>query len=175
MSRGQQHLGVLALTYARPHVFSQQEKHVLEMFASQCAAALENTHITSQLRVAYERQKELDQLKDQFIITASHELRTPLTAVMGYLELLSEYAGTLSPELLSDFIAKAHRGCDELNLMVGNIMDASRVQIDAEKLRLGPVYPGRVGAAHSGNYGGYDAARKAYDSGGYPTKSCGRS
>ncbi len=139
LKRGQQRLGVLVLVYTRPHVFSQQERRVLEMFADQCAAALESTRVNLELRAAYERQKELDRLKDQFIMTASHELRTPLTAVMGYLELLREYGPTLSPERLSEFIAKAHRGCDELTLMVSNIMDASQVQLDVEKITLATV------------------------------------
>lgn len=135
LKRGQQRLGILVLVYTRPHIFSQQERRVLEMFASQCAAALESTRINLELRVAYERQKELDRLKDQFIMTASHELRTPLTAVMGYLELLGEYAPTLAPERMSDFIAKAYRGCDELTLLVSNIIDASHVQLDVEKIQ----------------------------------------
>ena len=139
LNRAQQHLGILALTYPRPHLFSDQEMRVLEMFASQCAVALENARITLELRTAYERQKELDRLKDQFIITASHELRTPLTAVQGYIELLATYNLTLEPGVRADFIARAHRGCDELTLMVGNIMDASHVQIDAENIRLSPV------------------------------------
>jgi signal transduction histidine kinase len=130
---------MLVLTYPGPHLFSQEEKRVLGMFASQCAATMENTKITIELRAAYERQKELDRLKDQFIMTASHELRTPLTAVQGYIELLSEYNLLLTPEARGDFIEKAHRGCDELVLMVGNIMDASRVEIDAENIRLSPV------------------------------------
>src|SRR5205823_9648272 len=41
--------------------------------------------------------------------------------------------------VLADFITKAHRGCDELTLMVGNIMDDSRVQIDAENVKLSEV------------------------------------
>lgn len=135
LKRGQQRLGVLVIVYIQPHIFSQQERRVLEMFASQCAAALESTRINLELRVAYERQKELDRLKDQFIMTASHELRTPLTAVMGYLELLGEYAPTLAPERMSDFIAKAYRGCDELTLLVSNIIDASHVQLDVEKIQ----------------------------------------
>ena len=134
--RRDQLLGLLILTYSRPHIFSQEEKRVLEMFANQCAVALENARITIELRAAYERQKELDQLKDQFIITASHELRTPLTAVLGYIELLAAYNESLALEMRADFIAKAHRGCDELTLMVNNIMDASRVQIDAENIKL---------------------------------------
>ncbi|HLX40365.1 MAG TPA: ATP-binding protein, partial [Ktedonobacteraceae bacterium] len=127
------------LTYPRPHIFSQEEKRVLSMFASQFSVVLENADITIQLRAAYERQRELDKLKDQFIMTASHELRTPLTAVQGYIELLKEYNLTLSPGTRAEFIAKAHRSCDELTLMVSNIMDANRVQADVESARLDNV------------------------------------
>lgn len=139
LQEGEKHLGVLIVTYPRPHLFFQEEIHVLEMFASQCAATLENTRITIELRAAYERQKELDALKDQFIMTASHELRTPLTAVLGYIELLEEYNMTLNADMRGDFIAKAHRGCDELTLMVNNIMDANRVQVDANNTKIGSV------------------------------------
>jgi len=139
LSKGEKHLGILIVTYPRPHLFFQEEIHVLEMFASQCAATLENTRITIELRAAYERQKELDALKDQFIMTASHELRTPLTAVLGYIELLEEYNVTLNADTRADFISKAHRGCDELTLMVNNIMDANRVQVDAENTKMSSV------------------------------------
>jgi len=133
---GKQHMGVLALTYPRPHLFSPEEQRVLSMFADQFAVALENASFTVELRAAYERQKELDRLKDQFIMTASHELRTPLTAVQGYIELLEAYNHNLSSERRAEFIMKAHRGCDELTLLVENIMDASRVQVDTENLNL---------------------------------------
>jgi signal transduction histidine kinase len=139
LCKGQRRMGVLILSFACPHVFSVAEKRILSMFARQCAAALENAQITIALRAAYERQKELDSLKDQFIMTASHELRTPLTSVQGYIELLSQYNNDLSAELRTEFIQKAHRSCDELALMVGNIMDAGRLQIEAEQIRLAPV------------------------------------
>ena len=137
--KGEQQFGILALLYARPHHFPEEERRILSMFANQCAAAMDNAQITVALRAAYERLQELDRLKDQFIMTASHELRTPLTAVQGYIELLQNYNNRLSLEERSDFIAKAQRGCDELVLMVGNIMDASRMQVDVEEIRLGPV------------------------------------
>lgn len=139
LCKGQRRLGALVLSFAHPHVFSLEEKRILGMFARQCAAAMENAQITIALRAAYERQKELDQFKDQFIMTASHELRTPLTAVQGYIELLSQYNDELSAETRNEFIQKANRGCDELALLVGNIMDASRLQIEGERVRLTPV------------------------------------
>ncbi len=136
---GQEPSGVLVLTYPRPHFFAQEERHVLEMFARQCAVAIENSRITLALRAAYERLKELDQLKDQFIITASHELRTPLTAVQGYIELLADFGQSLDAESQAEFLAKARRGCDELTLMVNNIMDASVIGTEAEQIKRSPV------------------------------------
>lgn len=132
-------IGVLVVTYARPHYFFKEEMRALEMFASQCLAVLENVQMTLALRTAYERQKELDQLKDQFIMTASHELRTPLTTVLGYIELLAQYHERLEVESRTEFIDKARRGCDELSLLVSNIMDASRVNMDAAAVRLRPI------------------------------------
>ena len=58
--------------------------------------------------------QELDQLKDQFMVTASHELRTPLTAVQGYIELLAQYDEMLPPDQRRDFLQKARRSCEEL-------------------------------------------------------------
>jgi signal transduction histidine kinase/intracellular septation protein A len=136
LEKGEQRFGVLALTYARPHLFSEEEQRLWGMFAGQCAAAVESAQASIALRAAYERQKELDQLKDQFIMTASHELRTPLTAVQGYIDLLQTYDDRLTTETRADFIAKAGRGCDELTLMVNNIMDASRVQEEVEAVEL---------------------------------------
>jgi len=135
----QQQLGVLALTYPRPHLFSQEEQRVLSIYADQFAAGLANVTFTVQLRDAYERQKELDHLKDQFITTASHELRTPLTAVVGYIDLLGTYGESISAERRAEFLAKAHRGCDELALVVSNIMEAGHVGDDIENINLDPV------------------------------------
>lgn len=139
IEEGGQHFGVLALTYARPHLFSVEEKRLWGMFAGKCAAAMHNTLAALALREAYERQKELDLLKDQFIMTASHELRTPLTAVQGYIDLLGSFGDNLDPQERAAFIAKAGRGCDELALMVNNIMDVSHIQEDVGRVELSPI------------------------------------
>ncbi len=43
---------------------------------------------TAELQKAYEKLKELDQLKDNFVSNVSHELRTPLTNIQLYSQLL---------------------------------------------------------------------------------------
>lgn len=86
-------------------------------------------------QVAYQKLSELDQLKDAFLATASHELRTPLTIVQGYLELLKLMEDASGDEKRA-FIAKACRACDELVVLLANVMDASRLKLDAAALHL---------------------------------------
>jgi signal transduction histidine kinase len=127
---------------------------VIELILGRFAPLLETARLYQQahrdalaLRDAYEKLKELDTLKDQFIMTASHELRTPLTAVQGYIELLNTYNERLGVRERADFIAKAQRGCDELTLMVGNIMDSSRVEVDIREVSMTGV-PLAASVAH---------------------------
>jgi signal transduction histidine kinase len=110
-------------------------------FAEQAAIAFTNARLYQQLRDAHRRQQELDQLKDQFMITASHELRTPLTAVLGYLELVAQFDETLAPTQRQEFLQKARRGCDELVLLLSNVMDASQLELESG---LRPAYIERV-------------------------------
>jgi len=100
-------------------------------YAEQESIAIERTQLYEDLRDAHERLQELDKLKDQFMITASHELRTPLTAVQGYLEILVQFSNSVSIEQQREFLLKAQHACEELVLLLNNVMDASRLEIDA--------------------------------------------
>ena len=77
--------------------------------------------------------KELERRKDIFITTASHELRTPLTLIQGYIELLAQY-DNLPPELSHSFLSNARCACDELVLLLANMMDASCIEVDRRNL-----------------------------------------
>lgn len=124
------------LIFARSHIPGNSEKRAFDVqdlphaqdFGEQAGVALTNAQLYQSLRQAHERLKELDQMKDQFMVTASHELRTPLTAVQGYIELMAEYDEELPPEQRREFLQKARRGCDELAVLLGNVMDASRLE-----------------------------------------------
>jgi signal transduction histidine kinase len=111
---------------------------LLSSLEEQTAAARENALLYEELRVAYAKQNELDQLKDAFIRTASHELRTPLTIVQGYLELL-RMSDDVDQKTRHDFLDKACRACEELVVLQANIMDANRIDFDRVKIYYTPI------------------------------------
>lgn len=99
--------------------------------AEQEGIAREQAKLYVELSHTHERLQEMDKLKDQFMVTASHELRTPLTSIQGYLELLVDYSHSAAPEQLRDFLLKAQRGSEELALLLNNVMDVNRLEVDA--------------------------------------------
>src|SRR5581483_9677234 len=53
-------------------------------------ARLKAQHAEQQIAIAYQQQRQLNELKNQFILNVNHELRSPLTVVSGYLSLLPD-------------------------------------------------------------------------------------
>jgi signal transduction histidine kinase len=90
--------------------------------------ALPITHSIEEQQRAYEHQQHLSQLKDQFLINVSHELRTPLTEMYGYLELLLEYGERLDVAGRTTFLKHAMSGCEELTLLINNVLDAIHLE-----------------------------------------------
>src|SRR5215469_16561679 len=88
------------------HTFALAQARDLAQAAQRKAQRAEQ-----QLALAYQHQRQLNDLKDQFILNVSHELRTPLTQVYGYLELLETYHNTLTNDKQVEYIRKATRGC----------------------------------------------------------------
>jgi two-component system CheB/CheR fusion protein len=70
------------------------------------------------------------QVRDQFLSIASHELRTPLTSLVGYTSMLqARLAGESSADALSQrHLSTIARQADRLNMMIGHLLDVSRLQ-----------------------------------------------
>jgi len=95
-----------------------------------------------QLTVAYDQQQDFYRIKDQFLQNVNHELRTPLTAIYGYLELLLEHNEQLEASMRKMFLERAMQSCDELQLLVDNVLDCTvdykerKKQIPVEELAV---------------------------------------
>ena len=105
--------------------FLRKTKH--DLWARNEALQRANAQIEQQARIeaAYEQQRRLNELKDQFILHVGHELRTPLTQVYGYLELLGDLHDTLTREKRMAFTNKATQGCETLQQLIDTILDAA--------------------------------------------------
>ncbi|HNS97540.1 MAG TPA: ATP-binding protein [Polyangiaceae bacterium] len=80
------------------------------------------------LQDAYDKLKELDRLKSNFIATISHELRTPLTSIIGYSEMMSEgIAGSLTDEQL-EFVNTIRDKGEQLLTLIMSLLDLSKLE-----------------------------------------------
>jgi two-component system sensor histidine kinase BarA len=91
------------------------------------------------LQEAYDRLKELDRLKSNFLATVSHELRTPLTSIIGYSEMLAEgIAGDMSGEQ-KDFVRTIHEKGEQLLELITGLLDLSKLESGTLAMRRSDV------------------------------------
>ena len=91
------------------------------------------------LQYAYDRLKELDRLKSNFLATVSHELRTPLTSIIGYSEMMLEgISGDLNEEQ-REFVETIHEKGEQLLELIKSLLDLSKLESGTMRLRKSPV------------------------------------
>ena len=90
------------------------------------------------LRLALDKQKELDRLKTSFLAMLSHELRTPLTSIIGYSEMLMEgMVGPLAGEQQT-FVATIREKGEALLELISSLLQISKVEAGVLDLDVHP-------------------------------------
>jgi signal transduction histidine kinase len=90
------------------------------------------------LQEAYDKLKELDRLKSNFLATVSHELRTPLTSIIGYSEMLEAgIAGEMTPEQLG-FVETIRTKGELLLQLISSLLDLNK--LERGQLTISPEY-----------------------------------
>ena len=74
-------------------------------------------------------QRQLEEMKLDFVSMAAHELRTPLTAIKGYLDLISR--SREDPEASQSFINQANSNAAMLGNLINNLLSLSRIERNA--------------------------------------------
>ena len=124
-------LGEIRLWRTTP-VFSSGERRLLQTFASQGALALERARL-SQAESRAQVLEESDKLKSAILSSVSHELRTPLSTIKAAASSLrGKEIGWDSPAR-AELIAAIDDEADHLNMLVGNLLDMSRIESGALK------------------------------------------
>ncbi len=88
-----------------------------------------------ELRIAFEKEKSLGELKSRFVSTASHQFRTPLTVIRSNVELLQMQADLMDDKLKPKFEKASGRINHEVKRMTDLMNDV---------LILGKINAGRV-------------------------------
>jgi signal transduction histidine kinase len=92
----------------------------------------------TRLQDAYDKLKELDRLKSNFLATVSHELRTPLTSIIGYSEMLEAgIAGELNTEQ-AGFVETIRSKGELLLQLISSLLDLNK--LERGQLNIVPEY-----------------------------------
>lgn len=82
------------------------------------------------LRESYDKLKEMDRIKTDFLSTVSHELRTPLTSILGFTKII---ANTMTRVILPNFVPPDEKAAKAIRQVSGNL----QIVIDeSERLTL---------------------------------------
>ncbi len=119
--------GVLAVLAATDQRFSDDDRAALVLFAAQASIAIANAQV-------YEKTRELDRLKSEFVAVVSHEVRTPLTSIKGSLELLSDERFFHLNDRQRELFGICAANVDRLVTLISGILDFSKME--ANRLTL---------------------------------------
>jgi signal transduction histidine kinase len=98
----------------------------------------------ARLQEAFDKLKELDRLKSNFLATVSHELRTPLTSIIGYSEMLQAgIAGEMTEEQ-SSFVETIRSKGELLLSLISSLLDLNKLERGQLTIELEQVDPRAV-------------------------------
>lgn len=78
--------------------------------------------------ILYNKIKEVDQMKDEFISMASHELRTPVTVIRGYIEMILDGGEKLSKEEEKEYLSIINVSTERLGTLIEDLLNVSRIE-----------------------------------------------
>jgi two-component system sensor histidine kinase KdpD len=108
-------------------LISSREKRLFQTFASQGALAVERARLT-QAESRAKVLEESDHLKSVILSSVSHELRTPLSTIKAAASSLRGRDVNWDSPARAELIAAIDDEADHLNMLVGNLLDMSRIE-----------------------------------------------
>jgi len=88
----------------------------------------ERKQAQEQLKESYEKLKQLDGMKNDFIAVASHELRTPMTLIKGYASMILEDYDDVMSNDLTLHTKRILSSTEKLIFLVNDMLDISRIE-----------------------------------------------
>ena len=123
-------LGVLTSYFFEPHDFSENEIRLLATLADHAGIAMDNAR-------HYEHERQISQMKSDFVSFVTHQLRTPLAGIKWMLELASQEKDL--PAEAGSYVQDAQAAAQRLIGLVNDLLDVARLERGKLSIALQPV------------------------------------
>lgn len=107
-----------------------EETRLLAALSNQGALAIERIYLYQSENIA-RLLEESDRIKTSLLNSVSHELRSPLAAIKASASSLRSGAVEWDSAARNELLATVEEETDQLNLLVGNLLDMSRIEAGA--------------------------------------------
>lgn len=92
------------------------------VFCSILANIIERKRVEQEIRDAFEKERELGELKSRFVSMVSHEFRTPLASIMISSELLKRHSDRMSTEMKAAQVTKIQNQIRHLTNLMDDVL-----------------------------------------------------
>jgi two-component system sensor histidine kinase KdpD len=131
-------VGVLGVKLKGGEYSAPEQRRLLDAFASQTALAIERAHLARMAEQA-KLVQATERLESALLNSVSHDLRTPLASITGALSSLRDEGSLLRPEARAELLDTAYEEAGRLNRFVGNLLDMTRLEAGALKVKREPA------------------------------------
>jgi signal transduction histidine kinase len=122
--------------------YVEEDLRLLEGTATEAAIALERIRLVQQVADegnARRRLGEIDRLKSDFLSRVAHDLRTPITSVGWSTQNLLDGLAGAPTEQQREVLETVRSSTRQLERLVNNLLEISRLELSTSRVQLGPV------------------------------------
>jgi signal transduction histidine kinase len=125
-------VGLLDLRNNGGLLFQPEHAQLAGRLADHAAVAIENARL-------YEKVRQINEAKTEFVSFIAHELRTPMTSIRGYADMLGrEMVGSLNPQQLQ-FVRIINGNVTRMQILVSDLQDISRIETGKMRFEVMPT------------------------------------
>jgi two-component system sensor histidine kinase KdpD len=125
---------------------SPDDQRLLRALADQLGLAIENQILESEAAEAAAL-ADVDVVRTALLRAVSHDLRTPLASIKAMISGLRDPTVAWTPDETAEALLTVDEETDRLNVLVSNLLDASRLQIGALAVDIRPAEVDEIVAA----------------------------
>jgi signal transduction histidine kinase len=130
-------IGTIAVLSAPGGKMEEDTLDLLPQLAGMASIAIRNVR-------SYEKARELDRLKSEFVAVVSHEVRTPLTSIKGSLEILNDPSYFKIDEKQRELLGISQANVDRLEQLINGILDFSKLESGRLSTRFEKIDPNEL-------------------------------